>query len=81
MAKTEILSEAIRELYRVFERYPLPQYTDPCLHCHSREEDAALRSKPLLEAGISDLQDYAVDAIYDWGDVDCFKHFLPRIFE
>jgi hypothetical protein len=81
MTQTATITEAIEQLYRTFSRYPLPKYTDPCLNCHSIDEDVLLRSKPLREAELSDLRDYAVDALTDWGDVNVFKHFLPRVFE
>jgi hypothetical protein len=75
------LRNAIEGLYTAFSDYPLPKFTDPCLHCHSLEDEAKLRSAPLREIDSDHLRDYAVDALLVWGDVPVFKHFLPRIFE
>jgi len=78
---TTELADAVERLYRIFAVYPLPKYTDPCLHCHSSEEEEMLRSKPLQELAWGELKDYANDALLVWGDILVFKHFLPRIFE
>jgi hypothetical protein len=75
------LRNAIEGLYAASSDYPLPKFTDPCLHCHSLEDEAKLRSAPLREIDSDHLRDYAVDALLVWGDVPVFKHFLPRIFE
>jgi hypothetical protein len=78
---TTELADAVERLYRTFAVYPLPEYTDPCLHCHSSDEEEKLRSKPLQELGLDELRDYANDALLVWGDIRVFKHFLPRIFD
>ena len=75
------LHEAIDDLYRVFEEHPLPSYTEPCLHCHTREDEAKLHSKPLRLLQWHDLESYANDALLVWGDVDTFKHFVPRLLD
>jgi hypothetical protein len=75
------LQSAIDGLYEVFSRYPLPEFTDPCLHCHTLEDEAKLHAKPLRELGEENLRDYMCDALSTWGDVDTFKHLLPRLFE
>jgi hypothetical protein len=75
------LRKAVEGLYAAFSNYPLPTFTDPCLHCHSLEDEARLRTAPLREIDSDHLRDYAVDALLVWGDVPAFKHFLPRIFE
>lgn len=81
MANVLDLHDAIEGLYGAFAIYPPPSYTDPCLHCHSTYDEAKLHSLPLRELGISELRDYAADALLVWGGVSDFKHFLPRIFE
>ncbi len=79
---TAELEAAIEDLYRAFDFYPLPKFTNPCLCCHSPiEADAKLRSKPLRLLEAEDLRDYASDSINVWGDVPDLKHFLPRILE
>ncbi len=75
------LQSAIDGLYQTFSHYPLPKFTDPCLHCHSLEDEAKLHAKPLRELDDEDLRDYMCDALTVWGDVNTFKHFLPRLFE
>ena len=81
MEKVPNLESAIEGLYDAFSAYPLPDYTDPCLHCHTLEDEAKLRSSPLRQLSAADLEDYAYDALSVWGGVGDFKHFLPRIFE
>jgi hypothetical protein len=78
---TTELANAVERLYRTFAVYPLPEYTDPCLHCHSSDEEEMLRSKPLRELSLDELRDYANDALLTWGDIPDFKHFSPRIFD
>jgi hypothetical protein len=75
------LKASIDCLYQTFSAYLLPDYTDPCLHCHTIEDDSKLRSKPLHDLGVEELRDYIADALLVWGSVSDFKHFLPRIFE
>ena len=75
------LRVTIDGLYEAFSSYPLRDFTDPCLHCHTLEDEAELRSSPLRQLSAADLEDYAADALTVWGGVDDFKHFLPRIFD
>ncbi|MHB0998905.1 MAG: hypothetical protein ACYC27_06630 [Armatimonadota bacterium] len=76
-----ILRQAIEGLYATFERYQLPEWTDPCMHCHEEEEELRLHAKPLRKLTHEDLEPYVWSALLTWGDVDTFKHFIPRIFE
>jgi hypothetical protein len=73
--------EAIEELYKTFAKYPLPAYTDPCLHCHTLDDEAKLHSKPLRLLQWEDLKEYANDGLSVWGEEDTFKHLLPRLFD
>jgi len=75
------LAEAIEGLYETFSAYPLPAFTDTCLHCHTLDDEAKLHSLPLRELDLDELRHYAADALLVWGDENVFKHFLPRIFE
>lgn len=43
--------------------------------------DDLLHAAPLRRLGWVHLRDYADDALLVWGDLNCFKHFLPRIFD
>lgn len=54
------LADSVEGLYKAFAEYPLPAYTDPCLHCHTMDDEAKLRSKPLRELGLDELRDYAI---------------------
>jgi len=78
---TLTLGESIEGLYDAFARYPLPRNTRPCSCCHSPEDEAQIRSKPLHELSVDDLNQYAFDALLTWGDESTFKHLLPRVME
>lgn len=75
------LIQAIENLYLTFAEYPLPKWTDPCMHYHDKDEELLLHNKPLRDLGPDDLETYVWDALLTWGSEDTFKHFLPRIFE
>jgi len=81
MQKVTDVRTAVEGLYQAFSIYLRPEYTDPCLHCHSLDDDLKLRSSPLRDLSVSDLEDYAQDALLVWGSVNHFRYFLPRIFE
>ncbi len=48
---------------------------------HSPEDEKRLHKTSLRELNAKDLELYATDALFVWGNVDDFRHFLPRIFE
>jgi len=77
----KVLEDAIEGLYSAFSGYVLPEDTMPCPCCHSEGADALLHAAPLRKLGWVHLGDYADEALSVWGDLDCFKHFLPRVFE
>jgi hypothetical protein len=77
----KVLEEAIEGLYSAFSGYLLPEHTMPCTGCHSEGADDLLHAAPLRQLDWAHLRDYANDALLVWGDLNCFKHFLPRIFE
>jgi len=77
----QVLQEAIENLYKMFSGCPLPEDTGPCPCCHTSMTNELLHAAPLRELTWRHLADYANDAILTWGDVDCLKHFLPRIIE
>jgi hypothetical protein len=76
-----MLRDAIAGLYEVFGGYPLREWTDPCPHCLTAEDERALRRAPLRELTDEDLRQYVADSLMLWGDLDDLKHFLPRILE
>jgi hypothetical protein len=81
MKETAQLRASIDALYRTFAEYPLRADTNACLCCHSSSDEKRLHLKPLQNLSAGDLRQYANDALFVWGDIDDFKHFLPRIFE
>jgi hypothetical protein len=81
MSCPQVLEKAIDNLYETFSGYPLPEDTQPCSCCHTPIANELLHAAPLRKLAWKHLSDYASDAILTWGDVDCFRHFLPRIIE
>lgn len=81
MRELPALRDAIERLYEQFAKYPLPIDTNPCPCCHTSEDEALLHARPLRDLHAEQLRTYAGDALLVWGDVNVFKHFLPRIFE
>lgn len=81
MNRPKVLEDAIEGLYLAFAGHQLPEDTMPCPGCHSERADDLLHAAALRELQWVHLRDYADDALLVWGDLDCFKHFLPRIFE
>src|SRR5438128_4456433 len=81
MQETSELRTVIESLYEIFATYPLRADTNACACCHSAYDAQRLHMKPLRKLNADDLRQYAGDALFVWGEVDDFKHFLPRIFE
>ncbi len=77
----KLLEEAIGGLYVAFSGYPLPENTMPCDGCHHPGADDLLHAAPLQELQWEHLGSYAAEALMVWGDLDCYKHFLPRILD
>jgi len=75
------LTSAIRNLYTTFGKYT----TEGIHHCDCgciKEEDVIkLNSKSLTNLEEEDLVAYHGKALYTWGDVEHYKHYLPRICE
>ena len=46
-----------------------------------KDDKSTLHSKQLRELEDEDLARYAFKAMTTWGDVNDYKHYLPRIFE
>jgi hypothetical protein len=79
--QTSELRDAVEDLYGVFAAYPLREDTNACRCCHTPEDEQRLHRKELRKLGSEELERYATDALFVWGGVDDYKHFLPRIFE
>ncbi|HKF47965.1 MAG TPA: hypothetical protein VKB38_11460 [Terracidiphilus sp.] len=81
MLDSPAIRDAIDGLYATFSTYELREFTDPCMHCHTLEDEAKVHAKPLRELTPEDLRQYSEDALLVWGDERDFRHFLPRICE
>src|SRR5262249_5780030 len=81
MQETPELRKTIENLYSTFAGYCLRDDTNACPCCHSPGDEKRLHRSSLRKLDAGDLELYANDALLVWGDVDDFKHFLPRIFE
>jgi hypothetical protein len=75
------LRRTIESLYEVFARYPLPERIDGCAHCISEADHEQLHAKPLRCLTAADLDQFAYSAMYTWGKIDDYRHFLPRLLE
>ncbi|HEX2330985.1 MAG TPA: hypothetical protein VHN74_19830 [Candidatus Angelobacter sp.] len=81
LPRTPELAAAIEGLYAAFKGYPLPKDFSGCPCCHSPNDHLQLYSAALRELRPEALYQFAGDALLVWGDLDGFRHFLPRIFE
>lgn len=73
--------DSVENLYRVFAVYPRRKHVEGCPCCVNEEDRHVLETKSLRLLSSNDLGRYAFKAMTTWGDVDDFRHFLPRIFE
>ncbi len=78
---TEELKIAIENLYDTFSIYPFKSTMEGCPCCVSDIDKEKINSKELRDLNEEDLSKYAFKAMTTWGDIDDFKHYLPRIFE
>ncbi|NQX84836.1 MAG: hypothetical protein HRT67_02845 [Flavobacteriaceae bacterium] len=77
------LKESIDNLYAAFSTYTIEgNLRDRCCNCCvSDEEIKQLLSKPLKEISEDDIYHFMTSATTTFGDVNDYKHFLPRILE
>lgn len=78
---TTALPAAIANLYATFAQYPLRATMEGCPCCVFAEDQAKLSAKALKVLETEDISHYAWKAMSTWGDVEDFKHFLPRLLE
>ena len=78
---TNEFKTAIEKLYKTFERYPFKSKIEGCPCCVSDSDKSTLHSRKLRELEDEDLSYYAFKAMTTFGDLEDFKHYLPRIFE
>ncbi|GCC53173.1 hypothetical protein SanaruYs_34160 [Chryseotalea sanaruensis] len=75
------LEEAIENLYQVFSKYTTSDMYYCDCGCIDENDVKKLASKKLRELGEDDFSSYHGSALYTWGDIEHYKHFLPRILE
>ncbi|MDF2190082.1 hypothetical protein [Paraflavitalea sp. CAU 1676] len=80
---TPRLLTAILELYEVFSVYPANRqmHASPLLADRIESWTSDLFAAPLRDLTANQLATFSGKAMTTWGDVDDFKHFLPRILE
>ena len=71
----------IEALYFAFRAYPLRDRIDSCPCCRGPASTRPLHQTPLRQLSAEVLSTYAFRALTTVGNVDDFRHFLPRIFE
>ena len=81
MDEPDGVGAAVERLYEVFSSYPLREVTDVCWCCHTEEQERAVHAAPLRVLSPEQLEAFALDALYTWGDVADLKHFVPRLLE
>lgn len=77
----EVLRAAIERLYATFAIYPLQAKIEGCPCCVFPKDQERIRIRPLQELTGDDLLYYSGKAMTTWGNVEDFKHFLPRLLE
>ena len=75
------MSVDFQDIYQEFKKYPLKEKIESCPHCELENADSSLHSKALDLLSWDDLQIFIFKSMTTFGDVEDFKHFLPRIFE
>jgi hypothetical protein len=78
---TQEFRQSIEKLYETFSVYPFKSTMEGCPCCVSNSDKEKIHSKHLTQLDRDDLSRYAFKAMTTWGDVEDFKHYLPRIFE
>ncbi len=73
---------ALEGLYRVFAPYPFRTNMPCCIpHCFEQSEIDALGAKLLRSLEPGELSSFVFSLLLTCGEVEDFKHFLPRLFE
>ena len=75
------LKTAITNLYTTFAQYPFRPEIDGCPCCVTAQDQQKLSAKALNLMESEDLSHYSFKAMTTWGDVEDFKHFLPRLLD
>ncbi len=77
------LQKSISKLYQVFSPYNIQGSLRErsCDCCVTDKEIKMLLSKPLNSIRVEEINYYMTSAITTFGDVNDYKHFLPRLLE
>jgi hypothetical protein len=79
---TSRLKNSISELYETFEKYHSNSNMEGSPNYDDLDEwNKELFTKSLTELNEDDLSRFTGSAMLTWGNVNDYKHFLPRIFE
>lgn len=79
----DTLNQSLNALYTIFSSYTINEnFRDrACQCCVTNKEIQSLLSKPLKQLSGDDIEHFSRSAITTYGDVEDYKHFLPRILE
>lgn len=75
------MSIDFQDIYHEFKKYPLKENIEGCPHCDLKSVNSSLHSKALGLLSWDDLQIFIFKTMTTFGDIEDFKHFLPRILE
>lgn len=75
------IKNALEHLYLTFGKYTTEGMTHCDCGCIDKENVKKLNSRPLRELEMDDLVSYHGSALYTWGELEHYKHYLPRFFE
>lgn len=75
------LAAAIENLYEAFQPYTSWSHEPGCPCCTDPALAEPMLKKKLRDLTHKDLLGYIGSAMTTWGDLDDYKHFLPRIIE
>lgn len=75
------IEEAIENLYSVFSKYTTSDMHYCDCGCIDVQDVKKLASKKLRELEEDDFCSYHGSALYTWGEIEHYKHFIPRIYE
>lgn len=76
-----LLDAAIDHLYTTFSAYPLNPQMSGCPCCVFPEDLNLIKAAPLRRLPRDSLEKFASKAVTTWGEIEDFKHFLPRLLE
>ena len=81
VGRKQVLENRVDHLYEVFAPYTAAGFHYCDCGCTEEAEIKHLLFTPLRELGGEALFRFNLSALYTQGDLEHYKHFLPRIFE